>query len=201
MKPRFRPREALVLYLVLLVCVAVLFLVGLELGRDRMTAASAQPRESVPTPSGSSADPGEGSVEVYGNLAARTPSTSEPAPSAETPAEVPQVIRASDGQTPKPVSEPSEPQESPPPVKTEPKGHSAGYTIQVAAHSSRQEAEQTLLRLEAKGFTGRIQAPKAGTGDRFYRVWVGEFETLEQARVQEAEVKAAGFLTYVRKIE
>ncbi len=58
-----------------------------------------------------------------------------------------------------------------------------------------------MLRLEAKGFSARIQPPTPELGDRFYRVWVGEFDTIEEARAKEAEVKSAGFLTYVRKTE
>ncbi|MFZ0430059.1 MAG: SPOR domain-containing protein [Acidobacteriota bacterium] len=201
MKPRFRPREALLLYLVLLVCVAVLFLVGLELGRDRMTAASAAPARGTVAPPEPASNSADSPVELYENLTAPSPSPVEPTPSRTASADVPSDEPAAEAEPTKPsppVSKPAVPAGS---SAAEQNKTPAQYTIQVAAHSSRQEAEQTLLRLGAKGFTGRIQEPKAGTGDRFYRVWVGAFDTLEQARAQEAEVKAAGFLTYVRKIE
>jgi cell division protein FtsN len=189
----------MLLYLVILACVAGLFLIGLELGRNRLIGGKAEPGQAAVGNPGRSEAVEEGPVEVFKNL---TPST--PAPPTET-SEAPGSSETSSDKPP--VEEPtrtSSPEKAKPESSgTLPESKQGGthYTIQVAAHSSEQEAQQTLLRLEAKGFSARIQPPIPRLGDRFYRVWVGEFDSIEEARSKEAEVKAAGFLTYVRKTE
>lgn len=199
MRPRFRPREALLLYLVLLACVAGLFLVGLELGRNRLIAGrTVSNRASAENPA-QSQGAGNGPVEVFENLSASSspPSTESPAPSTSSDAPSDRPSAESTGG----VNAPKQPKPEQAAPKPESQEGGAHYTIQVAAHSSKQEAQQTVLRLEAKGFGARIQPPTPDLGDHFYRVWVGEFDTIEEARAKEAEVKSAGFLTYVRKTE
>lgn len=73
------------------------------------------------------------------------------------------------------------------------------FTIQVAAHSTRGEAEQLLIRLKTKGFEGTIREPDTAAGDKYYRVWVGEFSSSEEAEAHEARLNAEGFHTYIRK--
>lgn len=231
MRPRFRPREALFLYLVLLACVAVLFLVGLELGRDNMLAGNREPDEAEAAQvSDRAAATGSGPVEVFDNLSPSSePTRSAPIePTSSTSSDDSAVAASSDegrsdtpsGKTPtqeepdRVAAEPAakekvetrsegtdaEPEATPAPAETAESGKNATqYTIQVAAHSSEQEARQTLLRLQAKGFDARIQPPTAALGDRYYRVWVGTFDSQEEARAKESELKSAGFLTYIRK--
>ncbi len=221
MKPRFRPREAFLLYAILLACVAVLFMVGLELGRDRMLAEATTPDRAA-AESEDAPRAGQGPVEVFGNLSS-TEGTTQPDEAAilstepdeaassstepdeaatlsterETAAREPDAATGTSVTRETPTAKPVEPAGSPSREAEEPGG--ADYTIQVAAHSSREEAQQTLIRLEAKGFEARIQPPTAQLGDHYYRVWVGEFDSIEHARTRETELKAAGFLTYIRK--
>ena len=200
MKPRFRTREAMLLYLVVLACLSVLFLVGLELGRGRVGSGSvAQASRNSESPTRSDA-PQDDSVAVFQNLT----------PEASTPSSLPESAQGTVSPDPtKPVPSDSSTKiegAAKAPSGTTPSSSAAPspnprYTIQVAAHTNEEDARQTLLRLEAKGFAARIQPPTPALGDRFYRVWVGEFDTPEQARAEEARVKAAGFLTYVRKTE
>jgi cell division septation protein DedD len=74
------------------------------------------------------------------------------------------------------------------------------FTIQVAAHSTQEEASQTLSRLQISGFQGSIRHPKPGDPDRLIRVWVGSFPNIEAARPLERELKDAGFQTYIRRV-
>jgi len=74
-------------------------------------------------------------------------------------------------------------------------------TIQVAAHSTREEAEQHLIRLSAKGFEGRIRTPDTSKGDKYFRVWVGEFSTNDEAESFAAQLQEEGFHTYIRRIQ
>jgi cell division protein FtsN len=74
-------------------------------------------------------------------------------------------------------------------------------TVQVAALSTREEAEQFLIRLSAKGFEGRIHPPATSTGDKYYRVWVGEFSTNNEAESFASQLKEEGFHTYIRRIQ
>ena len=86
---------------------------------------------------------------------------------------------------------------------TEPEGQSEenvseAYTVQVGALTAEGDARRILLRLTARGYPARMSAPSAE--DRYYRVWVGRFETTEQARELERRLREDGFLTYLKKI-
>lgn len=74
------------------------------------------------------------------------------------------------------------------------------FTIQVAAHSTREEAEQLLIRLGTRSFEGRIREPDISSGDKFFRVWVGQFSSMDEAETFAGQLKEEGFHTYVRKI-
>ena len=72
------------------------------------------------------------------------------------------------------------------------------YTIQVGAFTRKVDARQSLVRLEAKGHSAIV---RNSTGeDPYYRVWVGEFETPQQAAEMNELLRQDGFLTYIRKI-
>ncbi len=86
---------------------------------------------------------------------------------------------------------------------TEPEGQSEedvseAYTVQVGALTAEGDARQILLRLTAKGYPARMSAPSAE--DRYYRVWVGRFETTEGALEMERKLRKDGFHTYLKKI-
>lgn len=72
------------------------------------------------------------------------------------------------------------------------------YTIQVCAVKGREDAQQIMLRLESKGYTGKLVAP--GPGDEYFRIWVGRFSKPEQAKDLEGRLKEDGFPTYLRKL-
>lgn len=74
------------------------------------------------------------------------------------------------------------------------------FTIQVAAHSTLDEANRTLNQLRMKGFEGVLRSPRPGDTDRLQRVWVGSFGSIDEARPLEARLQEAGFQTYVRRV-
>jgi DedD protein len=90
--------------------------------------------------------------------AAPTPSAPAPAPAATPPAPAAAATVAADRPTPG--------------IPTEPRG--AGYAIQVAAFSSRGEAETIVKRLAGKGYSAYLVTPQAGQPSMF-RVRVGKF--------------------------
>ncbi len=65
------------------------------------------------------------------------------------------------------------------------------YTVQVGSFKNRDNAERKVEELKLKGHTGRIV--EASVMEKlYYRVWVGEFETVEQARSYAAKLDSAG---------
>ncbi len=72
------------------------------------------------------------------------------------------------------------------------------YTVQVGAFTLEVDARQTLVRLEAKGHSANV---RNSTGeDPYYRVWVGQFKTPQQAAETNELLRQEGFSTYIRKI-
>ena len=66
------------------------------------------------------------------------------------------------------------------------------YSVQVGAFRNRRYAEELLMELQEMDFPTRIER-----GDGFYRVRVGEFETLEEATRMEQRLKRAGYPTVI----
>lgn len=66
------------------------------------------------------------------------------------------------------------------------------YSVQVGAFRNRRYAEELLMELQEMDFPTRIER-----GDGFYRVRVGEFETLEEAIRMEQRLKRAGYPTVI----
>ena len=75
------------------------------------------------------------------------------------------------------------------------------YTIQIGAHSTEAEARHLLMKLKAKDFSGQIRSPSGSEEPRYFRVWVGEFASMEEAQPVETQLKDAGFYTYIRRVE
>ena len=72
------------------------------------------------------------------------------------------------------------------------------HTIQVGAFTRKVDARQLLVRLEAKGHSAVVRNSTAE--DPFYRVWVGQFRTPQQAAETNELLRQEGFSTYIRKI-
>ena len=71
-------------------------------------------------------------------------------------------------------------------------GEVMSYSVQTGAYRNRRYAEELLMELQEMEFPARIER-----GDGFYRVRVGEFETLEEATRMEQRLKRAGYPTVI----
>ncbi len=68
------------------------------------------------------------------------------------------------------------------------------YVLQVAASSSRQDAEEVAKALKSKGFPAFVFSPQqAATGDKLYRVQIGPYSTREAAEQVKPRLEREGF--------
>ena len=191
MKGRVSLAKALILYGVLVGFGLVFFLSGLFISQEHLRVGEPVPGMTI-SPAGSIFP--EPRLDFYEELT--DPPSSEPIPDVKVlPEATPQAKPALNPDADPPEEAFSTPLPDPPDAA----GSTERFTIQVGALSRRQEASRMLIRLEAKGYDGRLQLPEAG-GDDFYRIWVGEFSDWDQARAVENQLKEDGFLTYLRKI-
>ena len=72
------------------------------------------------------------------------------------------------------------------------------YTVQVGALTVEEDAQEILNRLENKGYPGILRVPSGE--DRYYRIWVGQFQGVKEARNLEKRLREDGFLTYLKKL-
>jgi cell division septation protein DedD len=179
MRPRLSFREAVNVYVLVLVFGAALYLIGLFVGKSyqvgrlndaEIAEASMKPVEDLST-----------QMEFYEQL-----SDGPAAKRSETP-----PPRNDESDVPAKASE----------TETAAAPAGVGYTIQIGAHSTEEEARQLLMRLESKDFSGQINRPSGSEEPKYFRVWVGEFVSMEAAQPVEARLKAAGFYTYIRRVE
>lgn len=69
-------------------------------------------------------------------------------------------------------------------------------TIQVSAFKELREAQAEVARLKAQGQEAMFQYEAVGNHGMWYRVYVGRFETMEQARAHAQELKKRGIITW-----
>jgi len=69
------------------------------------------------------------------------------------------------------------------------------YTIQVGALTREADARQLLVRLEAKGHSAMVR--NSTSEHPYYRVWVGQFDTPQQAAETNELLRQEGFSTYI----
>ncbi len=78
------------------------------------------------------------------------------------------------------------------PVEIKPKGtiqkFATNFTIQVGAFSTIQNAEELKAKFEKEGYTSNIFTI-VSHGKKLHKVWVGEFQTYDEAKEFAAEVK------------
>jgi cell division protein FtsN len=68
------------------------------------------------------------------------------------------------------------------------------YVLQVAASSSRLDAEEVAKALKSKGFPAFVVSPQsAASGDRLYRVQIGPYSTREAAEQVKPRLEQEGF--------
>ncbi|GEM_PF-3656331 len=75
-----------------------------------------------------------------------------------------------------------------------------GYVIQVGAFKKRKNADKLAKELRSKGMNVILQEAEVG-GEHFCRVWVGFFDTLEQAKKYQEKLKKEGYAGSIIKVE
>jgi cell division septation protein DedD len=103
---------------------------------------------------------------------------------------------------PPPSSAKAEREPEPGAVATPPAGAGEvgiGFTVQIAASRTKQDAEALVKILEGRGYPVFLVAPEyAHANDNLYRVQVGPFTSREDAEKVRAKLKQEGFKPFVR---
>ena len=175
--PKIDWREIVHLYGLTLLTVTGFFLLGLYVGRsfpvEAEPARLAEPAGVVASGSGSKPQ-----LEFYGGLNDPTTRGSDVAGAKVFPLATPDA--ASSGATGNAQT---------------PSSGADRFTVQIAAMERETEARKMLRRVRSRGYLASIRRP--GPNDRFYRVWVGDFRSKEQADHLADRLYEDGFPTFV----
>ncbi len=180
MKRRLNPQESITLYGVLVGFIFIFYVLGLFIGKDQFVEAKTNDT-SLPLTETPVQDL-EPELDFYQRVTVpedpeeenRSLQEVSPAPERITREETSATVKDS---------------------RTSPVD---AYTVQVGAFTREVDARQTLVRLEAKGHSAIVR--NSSVEDPFYRVWVGEFKTPQQAAEKNELLRQEGFSTYIRKI-
>ena len=178
--PKIDWREIVHLYALTLLTVTGFFLLGLYVGRSFPVEAEPA-RLAAPAEVGSSGSDSTTQLEFYGGL-------NDPA------------ARGADAagaeSSPLPIQGAAVP--GPQDNAQGPSSGALRFTVQIAALEREAEARRKLTRLRTRGYLAKIRRP--GPNDRFFRVWVGDFPTRQQADRLAHQLYQDGFPTVVRSI-
>ena len=180
MKHRLSPGESMTLYGVLVGFIFISYLLGLFIGKNQFVEASTNDT-NLPLTETPVQDP-EPRLDFYQRVTVPGDGEEKTGPVEEG----------------SPVSEEISREETSATAEDSKPSPLDAYTIQVGAFSREVDARQTLVRLEVKGHSAVVRNSTAE--DPFYRVWVGEFETPQQAAEKNELLRQNGFQTYIRKI-
>lgn len=182
----FTPRQALSLFVGLLVALGLAYFFGLKTGLAG-PAAEETIAEAGTVPGGDapSTEAGEPAGTTGEHLVFPAPVTGV-APHVTPPlTAVPAVIRPfEDGEGSAPAPPPVTVATARPPA-------SGGFRVQVVSVTSRADADALARRLTGQGFPARVEPGKSGAG-AVYRVRVGPFATREQAAEAASRLAAEG---------
>ena len=176
--PKIDWREIVHLYALTLLTVTGFFLLGLYVGRSFPVEAEPA-RLAAPAEVGFSGADSTTQLEFYGRLndpAARGADASGAEPLPLTTQET--AGRGARGNAQGPPSD------------------ARRFTVQIAVLEREAEARKKLRRLRSRGYLAEIRRP--GPNDRFFRVWVGDFPTRQQADRLAHQLYQDGFPTIVR---
>ncbi len=204
------PRQVFFLYTTMVAVSLLFFLAGVLVGKTYFQES--QPQMAAET--GQSVPPEEAGLgeETLNQLVegARTASRREEGsddPAASTPDE--SSDSTAGGQPPAQDSQEPPAAETPaaPAASDADSGSSAsageaidrGWTVQLAASNSREDAEGLMKRLRDKGLNDGFIVEPEFSGDQFFRVWYGRFAQQEQAQQAAERLGSAGFKTFVTR--
>ncbi len=178
-------RQLVMLFLGIVTVCAVFFAAGFLVGYNERTSKELPPAERV-TPS--SVIPPTVNPPANSESGGRAVSAPKSAPSKPTP------VRGERAQAPPPAPKPREerkPERAAAPKETDTSGR---YVLQVAASSSRSDAQEVAKGLKARGFPAFVVTPEqAGANDNLYRVQIGPYPTRAAAEQVKPKLEHAGF--------
>lgn len=175
------------------VAAAVVFFLGIYVGKGMVEERLAQEQRVVKVPvpaNGEAPKNGEVDVTFWDKLAkgesSPVPTTFVPPAPTRTPAEMP--IFVPPPRTPTAAPPPT----APPPTEPPPLAELSGFQVQVNAIGERPRAEKLVRELKDAGYKARISPAKVN-GRVLYRVRVGQFATEEEARQAVARLREQGY--------
>ncbi len=180
MIPKIDWREIVHLYGLTLLTVTGFFLLGLHVGRS-FPVETEPARLRAPAGGGSSGSESKPQLEFYGRLNDPTTRGSDTPGAKSSPLPIPDATGSgalSNAHVP-------------------PSG-AGRFTVQIAAMEREAEARKELTRVRSRGYLAEIR--RLGPNDRYYRVWVGDFPTKEQADHLAGRLYEDGFPTFVRSM-
>jgi DedD protein len=180
-------RQLVMLFLGIVTVCGVFFAAGFLVGYNERTSKELPPAERVEPSSAipPTVNPPAKSEERHASSAAAE--TAVKAPPAEPTPLPKEPVRNNPPPEPKEAAAPA--RASAPPE--EGGGH---YVLQVAASSSRLDAEEVAKALKGRGFPAFVLSPQqAGSNDKLYRVQIGPYSTREAAEQVKPKLEQAGF--------
>ena len=194
MKLPLTPRRTFTIYGLVLAALFVLYLSILSAGQQRWVVEkdvepARQDRDGAP-------DAGKPMMEFYEELAGGAGERKSTAGAGRSSAAPVAKAESLPGE---PVVETSSVARVESPEASRPAG--PRWVVQVGAFTEREQASQTLLRVQAKGLTGRLIEPSVEDNDPYFRVWVGrDYQSAEEAKPMEQRLSDLGISHYTKKL-
>ena len=178
--PKIDWREIVHLYGLTLLTVTGFFLLGLYVGRSFPVEAEPA-RFTAPVDAGSSRSGATTRLEFYGRLNDPAARGADAAGSESPPLSMQRTAGpGAHGNA------------------QEPPSGALRFTVQIAAMEREAEARKELIKLRSRGYLAEVR--RLGPKDRFFRVWVGDFPTKQQADRLANRLYEDGFPTFVRSM-
>lgn len=180
MSDDLQPRQAFILYGVILSFLFTFYVAGLLVGRDDTDmAASSAPTEITQRQPVEDIKP---RLDLYEDLTQPNQKAADPevkSPPPQSRAESEEVVSARLDTRSSEVSK---------------------WILQLGAYRSRKEAEHLVSKLKAQNFSeAYVKPPLEGQSDSYFRVWLGAFADPDQAAPLVSDLKEQGFSVYLKQ--
>ncbi|MEF3168363.1 MAG: SPOR domain-containing protein [Deltaproteobacteria bacterium] len=132
----------------------------------------------------------------------KRPSVSPPPPAQPTPQSASTPVETKrPSVSPPPPAQPT-PQSASTPAKTKDTAVGTYFTLQIASFKDRAQAEHAAQNWADKGYRARATGVDLGAKGTWYRVYIGRFETLDEAKAFERIIsKKEGIKAYIVSVK